>query len=123
MFKRFLCLFLALMLPCVALADYVMAGLDPENTYRDWNTNLFMKRMQEKTGVVFTYQQYKDAAQWKQAKASMTADGDLPDVLFKAEMTTQETTLGLTGLSASRSVRAGSRTLTPSRMVPAARRP
>ena len=90
MFKRFLCLFLALMLPCVALADYVMAGFDPENTYRDWNTNLFMKRMQEKTGVVFTYQQYKDAAQWKLAKASMTESSDLPDVLFKAELSDAE---------------------------------
>lgn len=90
MFKRFLCLFLALMLPCAALADYVMAGFDPENTYRDWNTNLFMQRMQEKTGVEFTYQQYRDAAQWKQAKAAMTANGNLPDVLFKAELTDAE---------------------------------
>lgn len=90
MFKRFLCLFLALMLPCAALADYVMAGYEPENIYRDWSQNLFMQRMQEKTGVTFTYQQYGDYAAWTQAKAAMTADGNLPDVLFKAELTPAE---------------------------------
>jgi len=88
--KRFLCLLIALMLPCAALADYVMAGFDQEATYRDWNTNLFFQRMEEKTGVHFTYQQYKNDADWKKAKAAMTADGELPDVLFKAELTPAE---------------------------------
>lgn len=90
MFKRFLCLFLALMLPCAALADYVMAGFDPEATYRDWNTNLFLQRMEEKTGVQFSYQQYKVQEEWQKAKAAMTANSELPDVLFKAELTPAE---------------------------------
>lgn len=92
MLKRFFCLFLALMLPCMALAEYTMAGFDPENTYRDWNTNLFFQRMEEMTGVDFTYQQYKTAESWAAAKNQMTAgDANLPDVLFKAELSHAET--------------------------------
>ena len=92
MLKRFFCLFLALMLPCIALAEYTMAGYDPENTYRDWNSNAFLQRMEEKTGVDFSYQQYKDLASWTSAKAAMKAgDANLPDIFFKAEMTHAET--------------------------------
>ena len=92
MLKRFFCLFIALMLPCIALAEYTMAGFDSENTYRDWNNNLFFQRMEEMTGVTFTYQQYKTAESWAQAKNQMTAgDENLPDVLFKAELTHAET--------------------------------
>ncbi len=41
MLKRLICLILALMLPCAALAEYTMAGLDEAATYRDWATNRF----------------------------------------------------------------------------------
>ena len=71
MLKRLLCLILALLLPCAALAEYTMAGCDETGTYRDWNTNLFFRRMEEKTGVRFTYRQYTDAAEWTRAKAEM----------------------------------------------------
>ena len=92
MLKRFLCLFLALMLPCLASAEYIMAGYDPENTYRDWNTNAFLQRMEERTGVDFSYQQYTDLASWSAAKAAMKAgDPNLPDIFFKAELTHAET--------------------------------
>lgn len=90
MLKRILCILLALMLPCAALAEYAMAGYDPENTYRTWSTNLFFARMQEKTGITFTYQQYTDIAKWTAAKAAMEKGGELPDVLFKAELTPAE---------------------------------
>ena len=91
MLKRLLCLILALLLPCAALAEYTMAGCDETGTYRDWNTNLFFRRMEEKTGVRFTYRQYTDAAEWTRAKAEMRADSaDLPDVLFKARLTAGE---------------------------------
>ena len=39
--KRLICLLLALLLPCAALAEYSMAGYDPENVYRNWESNLF----------------------------------------------------------------------------------
>ena len=89
--KRILCLLLILMLPCAALADYTMAGYDDKDTYRDWNTNLFFRRMEERTGVTFTYRQYTAAADWQAAKAAMKAgDGALPDVLFKALLSPSE---------------------------------
>jgi len=89
--KRALCLLLALLLPCAALAEYTMAGYDAENTYRTWSDNRFFSRMEKKTGVAFTYRQYKKEADWQKAKAEMQAgDPDLPDVLFKARLTPSE---------------------------------
>ena len=89
--KRLICLLLALLLPCAALAEYSMAGYDPENVYRNWESNLFLKRMEEKTGVKFTYRQYGKADEWTAAKAAMSAgNDDLPDVLFKARLSPDE---------------------------------
>ena len=89
--KRLICLLLALLLPCAALAEYSMAGYDPENVYRNWESNLFLKRMEEKTGVKFTYRQYGKEDEWTAAKAAMTAgNDDLPDVLFKARLSPDE---------------------------------
>ena len=91
MLKRVLCFLLALMLPCAALAEYTMAGYDDETTYRDWSRNLFFSRMEDMTGVSFTYRQYKKAEEWAQAKASLQAgDPSLPDVLFKAQLSPAE---------------------------------
>ena len=91
MLKRVLCLLIVLMLPCAALADYVMAGCDPEATSRNWKTNQFFQRMEERTGVKFTYRQYTKAEDWTQAKQKMSAgDADLPEVLFKAQLTPAE---------------------------------
>ena len=89
--KRLICLLLALLLPCAALAEYSMAGYDPENVYRNWESNLFLKRMEEKTGVKFTYRQYGKEDEWTAAKAAMSAGSDdLPDVLFKARLSPDE---------------------------------
>lgn len=91
MLKKMICIVLALMLPCAALAEYTMAGYDDSGTYRDWKTNQFFQRMEEKTGVHFTYKQYTREADWTKAKADMQANGaDLPDVMFKANLTTAE---------------------------------
>lgn len=88
---------LCLLLTCTASASegeqktYVMAGYDGENTYRTWETNLFFARMEEKTGIRFSFQQYSSRAAWQKAKASMTKEADdLPDVLFKAELSSSE---------------------------------
>lgn len=91
--KRLLCLLFALLLPCAALAENTMAGYDPESVYRTWSSNLFFQRMEQKTGVSFTYRQYQKADEWTTAKAAMTAGSeDLPDVLFKASLTPAECT-------------------------------
>ena len=91
MLKKILCIVLALMLPCAALAEYTMAGYDDSTTYRDWRSNVFFQRMEAKTGVHFTYRQYTKQEDWTKAKAEMRADSaDLPDVLFKADLTAAE---------------------------------
>ncbi len=70
---------------------YIMAGYDGENTYRTWETNLFFARMEKKTGIHFSFNQYSSSDAWQKAKDSMTKDSeDLPDVLFKAELTSSE---------------------------------
>lgn len=91
MLKRLLCVLLAALLPCAALAEYTMAGYDPATTYRTWSSNQFFLRMEEKTGVKFTYKQYTDEDEWTKAKAAMQAgSADLPDVLFKASLKNSE---------------------------------
>lgn len=92
--KRMFCLVLALMmlLSVFAAAEetvYTMAGFD-DTQYRSWESNAFFSRMQEMTGVSFTFQQYKKADEWAAAKAGFEKDGELPDVLFKAALTTSE---------------------------------
>ena len=68
---------------------YVMAGFD-DTSYRDWASNQFFIRMEERTKVSFSYRQYKSLDAWTEAKSGMTASGDLPDVLFKAALTSDE---------------------------------
>ena len=96
--QRMTCLLLALLMCFGAwaafaeedAAQFVMAGFD-NTQYRDWLNNQFFVRMEEKTGVRFVYQQYTDAAAWQKAKSAMTAgDKGLPDVLFKATLSTAE---------------------------------
>lgn len=95
--RRPLALLLAAMLcllACPALADGVtIAGYDGgSTTSHDWETNLFFSRMEERTGVGFSFQQYTELADWTQAKSAMLQDGaELPEVLFKAELTPAET--------------------------------
>lgn len=96
--KRIFCALLSCMLAMAALSAlaenqgakaFVMAGYD-DTQYRDWNTNEFFARMEEKTGVSFSFQQYTELEKWTAAKAAMTKDGDLPDVLFKATLSAAE---------------------------------
>ena len=97
MFRRMLCLLccaLMLVMPALSMAEegaFTMAGFDGEDSTHNWETNLFFERMQARTGISFTFQQYNKSAEWKKAKAAMFADGaDMPDVLFKAALTTDE---------------------------------
>lgn len=96
LFKRIISLLLACLLGLgtTALADgeettFVMAGFD-NTQYREWVNNQFFIRMEEETGVKFVYQQYANREEWIAAKAAMTAEGNLPDILFKAELSAAE---------------------------------
>ena len=96
MFNRLLCLLCCALLaffPAVCLAQegaFVMAGYDGEEGGHDWATNQFFARMQDRTGIAFTFQQYDKRAEWQSAKDAMFQSGELPDVLFKATLSTEE---------------------------------
>lgn len=96
MFHKTVCLLCCAMLlmtaPMAAQADatYRMAGFDGDSSSHTWESNDFFTRMQARTGISFTFDEYTDASKWQTAKQTMFASGDLPDVLFKAALTTRE---------------------------------
>ena len=84
------CLASAGLLPAGAEGEsYVLAGYDPTQ-YRVWSENAFFASMEEMTGVHFELKQYTSLSSWEEAKASFTAGADMPDVLFKAQLTGYE---------------------------------
>ena len=97
-FKQAIC-FLMLILLCFPMGTFAedapaqtftLAGFD-NSQYRDWATNKFFGRMEDKTGIHFEVKQYTDAAAWTKEKAAMEPGADsLPDVLFKARLTGDE---------------------------------
>lgn len=93
--RRRIALLLAAVMLCLstaALAEgFVMAGYDDASTGRAWESNLFFERMAKRTGVQLTLKQYSDKDEWAKAKQAMLQGGEMPDVLFKAEMTVSET--------------------------------
>lgn len=68
-----------------------MAGYGDKETKQVWTENDFFARMEEKTGVKLELMQYTSKEAWEKAKDDMLAGGELPDVLFKASLTPQET--------------------------------
>ncbi len=68
--------------------DYLMEGYDDSS--HDWETNLFFKRMQEETGIVFEYRERTDMDVWSERKKEILEGKDLPDVLFKAQLNAGE---------------------------------
>lgn len=99
MLKRFICVALccAFCLCGCALAEeasttapsYTLAGFD-DTQYREWSSNQLFLRLEEKTGVQFYYQQYTTEADWQKAKEEMLQGENLPDVLFKAGLSSAE---------------------------------
>ena len=71
-------------LPAMAEESFTMAGYDDSTVGHIWEDNLFFQRMEERTGVHFTFDQSTEYDAWQQKKEAMFASGDLPDVLFKA---------------------------------------
>jgi putative aldouronate transport system substrate-binding protein len=71
--------------------DYTMEGYDGEFSGRNWETNLFFSRMQERTGISFQFSQHTDQEKWTERKKEILRGENMPDVLFKAELTGAET--------------------------------
>lgn len=92
--KGMIALLLAWLLSLCAVAaaeePYTLAGFD-NSSGRDWTTNLFFERMEERTGVVFSLTQYTKIEAWTEAKGEMLSGSAMPDVLFKAELSVRET--------------------------------
>ena len=76
--------------PALCEGTFSMMGLEADGSGRDWSQNLFFVRMAERTGVSFTFRQYGEEKAYQMAKEEAFADGNLPDVLFKANLTPQE---------------------------------
>jgi len=95
--RKLLCFVLMLMLtaaaiPACAEEIYTIAGFDHQDTGHVWTENLFFQRMEKITGVQLDYQQYTTEEAWEAAKKQLL-EGTiaLPDALFKADLTPQET--------------------------------
>ena len=71
--------------------SYILAGYVGDDTQQDMNENLFFQRMEERTGLSFEFRQFTDYAAWTAEKARLMAGDELPDALFRAELTPQET--------------------------------
>lgn len=96
MLKRMVCLLCCAALACLtpfsalATTSYKMAGFDGDSSNHTWADNAFFTRMEARTGLSFTFDEYTDYQKWQAAKTQMFSDGTLPDVLFKAELSTRE---------------------------------
>ena len=71
--------------------DFILEGYDGDSTNRFWETNQFFTRMTEKAGIRFQFRQSDTYEKWKERKAQIASGENLPDVLFKAELTPAET--------------------------------
>jgi putative aldouronate transport system substrate-binding protein len=70
----------------------VMMGFEDPAVSRDWSQNRFFQHMEGLTGLSFTFRQYGDEGEYRQALAALGQDGQpLPDVLFKAALSPAET--------------------------------
>ena len=73
-----------------AEASFVMAGFDGDESVLQWESNAFFSRMEARSGIHFTFEVYADFPKWQEAKQRMFSSGPLPDVFFKAALSTEE---------------------------------
>lgn len=71
--------------------QFRMSGFDGESGNHDWNNNLFFSRMEEMTNVSFHFNQFNDKKQWEAYLKEILQGNEKTDVLFKAELTDEET--------------------------------
>lgn len=77
-------------LPVYATESFHLAGFDGDGYNRAWETNQFFKRFAEKFDITFTFSQFTEYDLWTREKASYLNGAELPEVLFKAELSTLE---------------------------------
>ncbi|MDO5022369.1 MAG: extracellular solute-binding protein [Eubacteriales bacterium] len=85
-----LCLLLSVFTVYTA-EEYVFAGFDPQDSYRDWETNKFFSRMEDISGVYLSFRQFTSEEDWQKELQSYLNKENLPDALFKAELTPAQT--------------------------------
>lgn len=78
-------------LPAYAQESIQLAGFEDASTSRDWSNNLFFSRLSEKFDIGFTFSQFTDYALWQKEVDAYLNGGPLPDALFKAELTVEQT--------------------------------
>ncbi|NLX83905.1 MAG: extracellular solute-binding protein [Clostridiales bacterium] len=67
-----------------------LMGFEPADTNRVWQNNRFFERMQERTGIQFSFLQYDDLAAYHSKLQTLSpTDTNLPAVLFKAGLSPQ----------------------------------
>lgn len=96
--KKSVCILLLLITLCCTLianaqetAHFTMMGLEYGDSNRIWDESQFFQRMQERTGVSFSFTQYTEKKDFEDAKKeAFTSGGELPDVLFKADLSPTE---------------------------------
>ena len=70
--------------------DFILEGLDTSSAGHVWETNLFFVRMQDKTGISFQFSQVTTEEAWASRKMGLMEKENLPDALFKAELSAAE---------------------------------
>ena len=90
--KYFMFLLIAVLVitPLCSASALTMAGFDGEGSNHIWDKNEFFQRMEKRTGLSFTFDQYTSLNGWQKSKDTMFATGELPDVLFKAALSIEE---------------------------------
>ena len=82
---------LLIMAVCLNASAVTVWGYDAEDTNHVWTDNLYFQRVASETDLTFELMQFTNAAEWSRTKAGFKADGELPEALFKAELTLDET--------------------------------
>ena len=71
--------------------NFILAGYAGDDAQQDFSKNLFFQRMQERTGISFEFRQFTDFAAWTAEKSRLFAGDELPDALFGAMLSPEET--------------------------------
>lgn len=71
--------------------SFILAGFVGDDSQQDMSNNLFFQRRQEQTGISLEFRQFTDYAAWTAEKTRLFNGDELPDALFRAELSTQET--------------------------------
>ena len=88
--KIALILTLALALAACQAQALTLAGLERSES-NIWSENTFFEAVQEATGVALSVEEYHDEQAWtEQKQAWKNGEGEMPDVLFKARLSTLE---------------------------------